>query len=56
MTKGALELLQGDDSFKDFNKTHALWDMLTTARFFMIRSNCNENLAISIKNSEWATT
>jgi len=39
-----------------FDKTHPLWELLTTARFFMIRSNCNENLAISIKHSEWATT
>lgn len=45
-----------DYIFKSFNNSHKLWNLLTTSRFFVIRSNCNENLAISIKHSEWATT
>jgi len=56
LTKSTSELAKSDEGFKGFDKQHPLWELLTTARFFMIRSNCNENLAISIKHSEWATT
>jgi len=51
-----MELMRTDTHFREFNTSHNLWELLTTSRFFMIRSNCRENLAISIQHSEWATT
>lgn len=56
LTYSTLEVMRTDARFRNFNSNHNLWDLLTTARFFMIRSNCRENLAISIQHSEWATT
>jgi hypothetical protein len=56
LTYATMEYIRTDPHFKEFNSTHPLWDLLTTSRFFMIRSNCRENLAISIQHSEWATT